>query len=118
MQKTTLLFLSVFCIATALLVLVCLLALPKDRLSHQSLVAAQSRNIAEIQSAIARYRSDKGSYPGVLEDLVKQGYLVKVPIDPLAPGRDSWILVRDKKGGIIAVRAVGPQNPRSIVVGR
>jgi hypothetical protein len=36
--------------------------------------------------AVLRYQKEKGKYPDTLEELVKAGYLTKLPHDPFSPG--------------------------------
>ena len=49
--------------------------------------AVTKQYLAEMRSAIARYKADQGRYPGKLEDLVPQ-YLRVIHTDPLTNARD------------------------------
>lgn len=46
-------------------------------------------NLFVIRDCIDQYYADKGKYPDSLESLVTDGYLRKLPIDPMTE-KDSW----------------------------
>ena len=50
-------------------------------------------NLLTIRSVIDQYTYDKEAPPQSLEDLVEEGYLREVPIDPITNSRDSWELI-------------------------
>ena len=50
-------------------------------------------NLLTIRSVIDQYTYDKETPPQSLEDLVNEGYLREVPIDPITNSRDSWDLI-------------------------
>lgn len=50
-------------------------------------------NLMTIRSVIDQYTYDKEEPPQSLEDLVNEGYLREVPIDPITNSRDTWELI-------------------------
>ncbi len=46
-----------------------------------------------MRDAIDKHLGDKGRYPDSLDELVKLGYLRKVPVDPVTERSDSWQMV-------------------------
>lgn len=50
-------------------------------------------NLLTIRSVIDQYTYDKEAPPQSLEDLVEEGYLRQVPIDPITQSRDTWELI-------------------------
>ena len=47
-------------------------------------------NLFRIRDSIDQYYADKGKYPSSLDSLVSDGYLRKVPEDPITKSSDSW----------------------------
>lgn len=43
-----------------------------------------------MRDAIDKHVGDKGRYPSSLDELVKLGYIRKVPVDPITGQSDSW----------------------------
>ena len=63
-------------------------------------------NLFTIRSLIDEYTYDKQKAPQSLQDLVGDGYLREVPIDPMTNSRDTWkIIMEDPQN------AMDPQNP-------
>ena len=50
-------------------------------------------NLLTIRSVIDQYTYDKEMPPQSLGDLVEEGYLREVPIDPITQSRDTWELI-------------------------
>jgi general secretion pathway protein G len=48
-----------------------------------------------MRKLIGQYHLDKGQFPASLQTLVDEGYLYKVPIDPITKTADSWIEVME-----------------------
>jgi general secretion pathway protein G len=48
-----------------------------------------------MRKLIGQYQLDKGQFPASLQTLVDDGYLYKVPIDPITKTADSWIEVME-----------------------
>ncbi|HEV2855439.1 MAG TPA: prepilin-type N-terminal cleavage/methylation domain-containing protein [Thermoanaerobaculia bacterium] len=83
-------------------------------------------NLRTLRDVIDQHYGDKGRYPTSLEALVEEGYLRKIPIDPITKSSDTWILIyeeedpdkpaaetetsEDGKPGIIDVKSGAPGN--------
>ena len=52
-------------------------------------------NLFTIRSVIDQYTYDKESPPQSLEDLVAEGYLRQVPVDPFTESSDTWEIISD-----------------------
>lgn len=69
------------------------IALPRFRVS---VIAAQEavlkEDLFQLRDLIDQYHVDKGSYPPSLEALVEEGYLRKVPKDPMT-GQPDWEVI-------------------------
>jgi len=50
-------------------------------------------DLFRMRDAIDQYYADKGKYPSGLDSLVSEGYMRKVPEDPLTKSSDSWVTV-------------------------
>lgn len=48
-----------------------------------------------FRSLIDQYKGDKGDFPPTLEILVKDGYMRRIPIDPITKATD-WVLVMEQ----------------------
>ena len=55
----------------------------------QSREAVLKEDLYRFRDLIDQYYSDKGKYPASLQSLVDDGYLRKVPVDPIT-GADNW----------------------------
>lgn len=53
--------------------------------------AVLRENLYRLRDIIDQYQSDKGRYPDTLEALVADGYLRKIPVDPMTP--EPWVEV-------------------------
>jgi len=48
------------------------------------------KDLFEIRDVIDQYYADKGKYPSSLDALVSDGYLRKIPVDPITNSTDTW----------------------------
>ena len=48
-------------------------------------------DLFHMRESIDQYYADKGSYPSSLQTLVSEGYLRRVPEDPITKSADSWV---------------------------
>jgi general secretion pathway protein G len=62
-------------------------------------------NLFTIRTQLDEYTYDKQKAPQTLEDLVTEGYLLHVPIDPIT-GNDRWITVMED-----SLRSVNQTEP-------
>jgi general secretion pathway protein G len=47
-------------------------------------------DLFRVRDAIDQYYADKGKYPASLDSLVSDGYLRKIPEDPVTKSTDTW----------------------------
>jgi general secretion pathway protein G len=61
---------------------------------QNSIVRAREATLADdlhkMREAIDQYYADKQKWPAALEDLVTDGYLRKIPDDPMTNSADTW----------------------------
>ncbi len=50
-------------------------------------------DLFRFRDAIDQYYADKGKYPSSLDSLVSEGYLRKIPEDPITKSADTWTTV-------------------------
>ena len=48
-------------------------------------------NLYQFRSTIDQYLGDRGHYPPSLQALVDEGYLRRMPIDPITESTETWI---------------------------
>lgn len=53
------------------------------------------QNLFTLRTVIDEYTYDKGKAPQTLEDLVREGYLRQVPIDPMT-GQADWEIIMEE----------------------
>ncbi len=52
--------------------------------------ASLKTSLNVMRDAIDKFAADKGRYPDGLDELVKSGYVRRIPEDPVTGRRDSW----------------------------
>jgi general secretion pathway protein G len=52
--------------------------------------AVLKEDLFRMRDAIDQYYADRNKYPSSLDDLVSEGYLREVPIDPMTQSKDTW----------------------------
>ncbi len=66
-------------------------------------------NLLTMRSVIDQFTYDKEAPPQSLEDLVQEGYLREVPIDPMTNSRETWELITETgptgESGVFDVRS-------------
>ena len=73
------------------------IAVPALRDSPQRAREATLRaDLFTFRSVIDQYKGDKGNYPPDLEILVKDGYMRKIPLDPMTKAAD-WVLTMEEE---------------------
>ena len=55
--------------------------------------AVLQTDLFRMRDAIDQYYADKGKYPSSLDSLVTDGYLRKIPEDPITKSADTWTTV-------------------------
>jgi general secretion pathway protein G len=61
----------------------------KSSVTH-SREAVLKEDLFRMRDAIDQYYADKGQYPAALDSLVSEGYLRRIPKDPITDSADSW----------------------------
>jgi len=71
--------------------------------------AVLMNNLFTMRSVIDQYTYDREEPPQSLEDLVREGYLREVPLDPFTESRDTWEVITDSgptgQSGVFDVRS-------------
>jgi len=52
--------------------------------------AVLKEDLFQMRDAMDQYYADKGQWPSALDSLVSDGYLRRIPADPLTNSTDSW----------------------------
>lgn len=52
--------------------------------------AVLKEDLVRLRDALEQYMTDKGLYPESLDDLVTDGYLRQMPVDPITGSADTW----------------------------
>jgi general secretion pathway protein G len=52
--------------------------------------ATLKEDLFRMRDAIDQYYADKNKYPSSLDDLVTEGYLRAIPVDPFTNSKDTW----------------------------
>ena len=53
--------------------------------------AALKENLYVMRNCIDQYFTDKGKYPDTLQSLVEDGYMRKIPVDPITGSDSTWV---------------------------
>jgi general secretion pathway protein G len=86
-------------IVLAIIGLLVSVALPQYRLAQQKAKEAVLReNLTRMREVLDQYFSDKAKYPTSLQQLVDEGYLRKMPLDPITGREDTWQIVYEDMG--------------------
>ena len=61
---------------------------------RNSVIAAKESvlhtDLFRMRDAIDQYYADKGKYPSTLDALVSEGYMRKLPVDPITGSAETW----------------------------
>lgn len=52
--------------------------------------AVLKEDLQHMRTALEEYMTDKGAYPEALDQLVEEGYLRAIPVDPITGAADTW----------------------------
>ena len=70
-------------------------------------------NLFTMRNVIDEYTYDKQKAPPTLEDLVKDGYLRQIPLDPITGQANSWKLIMEDASGSASQNEPGLFDVRS-----
>jgi len=75
--------------------------------------AVLKTDLFDLRDAIDQYYSDKGMYPSTLDVLVTDGYIRKIPVDPITNAADSWQTVPSEPDPNNPTASVGVYDVKS-----
>jgi general secretion pathway protein G len=58
--------------------------------------ATLREDLFTMRSVIDQYHGDKGVYPPDLQTLVADGYLRKIPVDPMTKSAETWVVTTEE----------------------
>lgn len=58
--------------------------------------AVLKEDLFRMRDAIDQYYADKNKYPSSLDDLVTDGYLREIPVDPITQSKDTWQVINQE----------------------
>lgn len=61
--------------------------------------ASLKENLLVLRKAIDDYYTDRGEYPGDLDQLVQKKYVRRIPADPVSEQPEAWLAVPPENGG-------------------
>lgn len=71
------------------------------------------QNLFTIRTVIDEFTYDKQKAPQTLEDLVKEGYLRQVPVDPITGSNSSWKIIMEESGNSVSQSEPGIWDVKS-----
>jgi general secretion pathway protein G len=79
-------------VVMTIIAVLAMLAVPSFKSAVKSArEAVLKEDLQVMRSAIDAYTMDKQKAPQSLDDLVQEGYLKSIPVDPMTRERDSWV---------------------------
>jgi general secretion pathway protein G len=101
-------------IVMAVIAVLMSIALPiYTRSIQRSKESVLKNNLFTLRTVIDEYTYDKQKAPQTLQDLVSDGYLRQVPIDPITGTADSWKLIMEDQGNTVNQTQPGIFDVRS-----
>jgi len=89
-------------IVMAVIAVLMSIALPiYTRSIQRSKESVLKNNLFTLRTVIDEYTYDKQKAPQTLQDLVSDGYLRQVPIDPITGNNESWKLIMEDQGNTV-----------------
>jgi len=70
-------------------------------------------NLFTMRTVIDEYTYDKQKAPHTLQDLVSDGYLREVPMDPMTGNSDSWKIIQEDPSNTVNQQQPGIYDVRS-----
>jgi len=101
-------------IVMAIIAVLMAVALPKyTRSIARSKESVLKSNLFTLRTVIDEYTYDKQKAPQTLDDLVSDGYLRQVPIDPITGKPDTWKLIMEDASNTVNQTQPGIFDVRS-----
>ena len=86
-------------VVVAVIGILATIAMPKMKdFPRRASEAALKTDLRVMRDAIDQYFGDKGHYPSSLDALVEDGYLRKIPEDPITQSADTWEVELEEYG--------------------
>ena len=89
-------FVELMVVITIIVILISM-AIP---IYNRSIIRAKesvlANNLYTLRTVIDQYAYDKGKAPQSLQDLVNEGYLQKLPVDPMTGSNQTWRTVMEE----------------------
>lgn len=105
MQKSKGFTLIELIVVFAIIALLASMVAPRYNRSVDNAREASLRTSLNVmRDAIDKYAADKGQYPDSLDELVRQGYLRQIPVDPVTGSKDSWIMLPPAADSVVTGR--------------
>jgi general secretion pathway protein G len=102
-------------IVLAIIGLLVSIALPQYRNAQLKAKEAVLReNLFRMREVIDQYKADKGKYPASLRTLVDEGYLRKMPYDPITGRDDTWQEIPEAPTDPSAAAVIDPNEQPGI----
>ena len=91
-------------VVVAMIGILAAIALPNlVQMPTRSKEAVLKNNLRTLRQALDQYNGDLGHYPESLEVLVDEGYLRKIPLDPIVEQREWDVVYDDESATDIAI---------------
>ncbi len=101
-------------VSMAIVLVVISVAVP---LYQKSVIRAREsvlrQNLFSLRTVIDEYTYDKQKAPQQLEDLVREGYLRQLPLDPIVGNNTSWKIIMEDASGAASQSEPGIFDVRS-----
>jgi len=90
-------------VVIAIIGILATIALPAlKNVPRRAVEAVLKTDLRTMRDVIDQYHGDKGYYPTTLDELVNDGYLRAIPVDPLTKSAATWIPIFEE---------IDPDNP-------
>ncbi|MGH9464581.1 MAG: type II secretion system protein [Thermoanaerobaculia bacterium] len=79
-------------IVIAVIGILATIALPAlKNVPRRAAEAVLKTDLRVMREVLNEYKADKGHYPVALEELVSEGYLATIPVDPITKSASTWV---------------------------
>ena len=84
-------------VVIAIIGILATIALPAlKNIPRRAVEAVLKTDLRTMRDVIDQYHGDKGYYPASLDELVSDGYLRAIPVDPLTKSETTWIAIYEE----------------------
>ena len=81
-------------IVMSIITILAAMAMAQYRNAHiRAAEAVLKEDLFQMRDAIDQFYADKNKYPTTLDELVSDGYIRKIPQDPITKSADTWLTV-------------------------